>query len=74
MAFTQVSLGSTGNDVKELQRMLNQRGYNLTADGIFGQQTLAAVKDYQGKNNLAVDGIVGPLTWQAVSTIGGGRN
>ena len=65
--YTQVSKGSSGDSVKELQKLLNQNGYGLTEDGIFGDNTLAAVKDYQHKNGLTVDGIVGNNTWGALT-------
>lgn len=65
--YKQVGYGSQGSDVTELQKLLNQNGYNLTEDGIFGKNTQAAVKDYQQKNNLAVDGIVGTNTWGALT-------
>ena len=55
--------GSKGDDVLELQKLLNQNGYSLAEDGSFGPATLQAVKDYQQKNGLAVDGIVGTNTW-----------
>jgi hypothetical protein len=54
--------GSFGEDVKLLQTMLNNNGYALKADGIFGKLTQAAVMDYQSKNSLVSDGIVGPKT------------
>lgn len=55
--------GSKGTEVEELQKLLNDAGgYNLKTDGIFGDKTLAAVKDYQAKNGLAVDGIAGANT------------
>jgi peptidoglycan hydrolase-like protein with peptidoglycan-binding domain len=57
-----LKLNSTGSDVKLVQTSLNNKGYKLTADGIFGNLTLVAVKDYQGKNALAADGLVGPAT------------
>lgn len=53
--------GSKGNDVVILQQLLG-----ITADGIFGPKTEAAVKEFQNKNNLDVDGIVGPKTWSAL--------
>lgn len=61
----QVSYGSQGSDVTEIQKLLNHNGYNLKADGIFGAKTQEAVKNYQQQNNLAVDGIVGTNTWGA---------
>lgn len=67
-SYTQVSKGSTGGSVTELQKLLNQNGYNLSEDGVFGNKTLAAVKDYQSKNGLSVDGIVGNKTWGALTT------
>ena len=55
--------GSKGTEVEELQKLLNDAGgYNLKTDGIFGDKTLAAVKDYQTKNGLTVDGIAGTNT------------
>jgi len=65
---------SRGVYVKYLQSKLTSKLYPLGAiDGVFGANTELAVRQFQQENNLAVDGIVGPLTWQAVSTIGGGR-
>ena len=61
--------GSSGSDVKELQTLLNQNGYSLDTDGVFGSKTQAAVRDYQSKNNLAVDGIVGTNTWGALTKV-----
>ena len=55
--------GSTGEDVKLLQRILG----GLDADGIFGRLTLAAVVAYQKAAGLDADGIVGPLTWAALT-------
>ena len=60
---TTLQYGSKGSDVKELQKYLNNNGYNLGVDGDFGNKTLSAVKDYQKKNGLGVDGIVGDKTW-----------
>ena len=65
--YNQLSYGSKGSDVTELQKLLNQNGYTLDEDGIFGDKTQAAVKDYQQKNSLDVDGIVGTNTWGALN-------
>ena len=55
--------GSRGEAVKELQRLLNQHGYFLQVDGIWGPQTDSAVRGFQYRAGLVVDGIVGPKTW-----------
>ena len=50
--------------VKVLQWLLSMNGYNVgKIDGIFGANTLKAVKDYQTKKGLSSDGIVGAQTW-----------
>ncbi|NET41497.1 peptidoglycan-binding protein [Okeania sp. SIO2B3] len=61
-----ISRGSSGDDVKRLQMILNEMGYSLVVDGIFGSNTEAAVKEFQKNTTLEVDGIVGPLTWYAL--------
>jgi putative chitinase len=53
-----LKIGSKGEDVKKLQSKLN-----LSADGIFGAGTAAAVKKWQSENGLDSDGIVGDGTW-----------
>lgn len=57
-----LQLGSKGDAVVQLQNLLNKNGFTLTADGIFGKQTLAAVISFQTKNGLKADGIVDALT------------
>lgn len=59
--------GSTGEQVKTLQSLLNKKGYNLDIDGIFGQCTLNAVRDFQSKTHIDVDGIVGQITWSKLN-------
>ena len=54
--------GSSGIGVKWLQWELNQRGYGLKVDGIYGPRTSDAVRDYQNRAKLVSDGIVGPAT------------
>lgn len=61
--YRQVGFGSTGSAVSKLQTILNQHGYGLAVDGIFGEKTRAAVRDYQKRYNLKLDGIAGPETW-----------
>lgn len=55
--------GSFGEDVKEMQEMLNKIGYSCgAADGKFGNNTEAAVIMFQRANGLTEDGIAGPQT------------
>lgn len=48
--------------MSDIQRMLARLGYDVTADGIFGRKTEAAVKAFQQSRKLTVDGIVGTMT------------
>lgn len=57
--------GCKGSDVKELQKELKSKGYDLGKYGIdssFGGDTEKAVKQFQKDNKLAVDGKVGKNT------------
>ena len=57
--------GMQGEAVKRLQERLRILGlFSGEVDGIFGAQTLEAVKTFQERNNMTVDGIVGRKTWE----------
>jgi peptidoglycan hydrolase-like protein with peptidoglycan-binding domain len=61
-----ISLGSTGDDVKRLQRALaRQLLWNPFGPitGVFDASLETSVKDFQQSNGLTVDGVVGPATW-----------
>lgn len=59
--------GSRGNEVTQIQTKLKRWGYyNGNIDGIYGTQTVNAVKYFQRKNGLKVDGIAGPETLKAI--------
>lgn len=58
--------GSTRIEVKLLQWTLNGYGLKTSADGVFGNKTLANVRKYQADKGLNVDGIVGMNTWTAL--------
>lgn len=52
-----------GDDVAELQRRLSQLGFDPgRIDGIFGDETVDALTDFQRNAGLAVDGICGRRT------------
>ena len=61
MKMTTVKKGSNGEAVKQLQMLLG-----ITADGIYGSKTKAAVIAYQTAHNLEPDGICGPKTWASL--------
>ncbi|MFZ1885471.1 MAG: peptidoglycan-binding protein, partial [Rhodoplanes sp.] len=63
--------GDTGPAVIDLQNLLG-----ITEDGVFGDETEEAVREFQARNNLFVDGIVGSHTWgvlkESLPKLGGG--
>lgn len=62
-----LSIGMSGEAVKELQRQLrNTYYYSGTIDGIFGTAVQNAVKAFQASAGLSVDGKVGPRTFDAL--------
>lgn len=59
--------GSRGSEVTQIQTKLKRWGYYKgNIDGIYGSQTVEAVKYFQRKNGLAVDGIAGKNTLAAM--------
>lgn len=60
-----IRIGSTGNDVRDVQQLLNFTlpfQPLLAVDGIFGPKTNQRVVAFQKQNGLMADGIVGPMT------------
>ncbi len=67
-----------GDDVTELQRRLNQLGFAAgRADGLFGVETDAAMREFQKGVGVNADGTCGPDSFRAfdrlVRTISGGN-
>ena len=59
--------GSRGSEVTQIQTKLKRWGYySGNIDGIYGTQTVKAVKYFQRKNGLTADGIAGPATLKAM--------
>lgn len=54
--------GSTGEGAKWVQDRLNQNGYSVTVDGIFGAKSKAALVAFQKAKGLTADGICGKNT------------
>jgi N-acetylmuramoyl-L-alanine amidase len=58
-----------GSDVLELQRMLDDLGFNPAAvNGLFDERTARAVKDFQRNAGLSADGVVDPASFKVLST------
>jgi len=67
--------GSRGSEVTQIQTKLKRWGYYTgNIDGIYGSQTVAAVKYFQRKNGLAVDGIAGKNTLAAMGIMNSSGN
>ncbi len=61
--LSNLSVGSSGSDVTELQAILKQQGFFSGAPtGYFGVQTEAAVKAFQRAHSIDAVGAVGPST------------
>lgn len=58
-----VDKGDKGSLVAAIQKLLG----GIKADGVFGPQTEAAVKQFQTNRGLEVDGIVGKKTWEQLT-------
>lgn len=63
-----LNLGDRGPEVEDLQQALNLIiALDLDEDGIFGNDTRAAVMEFQRAKGLTVDGIVGKNTAKAIA-------
>ena len=61
--------GAKGELVKWLQRGLVEAGLDLDVDGIYGSDTVSAVRAFQHDNGLTPDGKAGKLTMAAIKAI-----
>ena len=58
-----LGVGNSSSAVEDLQFELNDcYGQHLTTDGIFGQQTKAALQHAQSVEHITADGVYGPVT------------
>ena len=70
-----LSVGSSGSKVRQMQQQLNRIHQNypaiptVTADGIFGPATKAAVQKFQSVFGLPATGVVDYPTWYKISEI-----
>lgn len=67
--YKTLRLNSKSDDVLLLQQKLKSLNYKIQfADGIFGNETLNAVKEFQKNEKLNIDGIFGAMSWKALET------
>lgn len=66
---TAIRKGDRGTEVKKMQNFLKWYGYNISADGIFGDGTLSALKGFQSKVGLTADGICGAKTVEKMRSV-----
>ncbi len=79
--FTQdLDIGSTGEDVYQLQKYLNQNGFIVASSGAgspgnesryFGSATQAALIKFQTQYNIPNSGYFGPITREAINVASG---
>lgn len=56
-----------GEDVRQVQKALKAAGINIEADGVFGNDTDKAVRQFQEQKVLTADGVVGSETRKKVA-------
>lgn len=74
-----LTVGSTGSDVKDLQKFLNSKGYTVASSGpgsagnessYFGPATRAALAKYQAAQGISpAVGYFGPITMKSVNSM-----
>lgn len=64
-----VERGDRGALVEHLQTTMNLAGYTLVVDGVAGDATISAVRDFQRKHGLTVDGIAGAQTFAKLAEV-----
>ena len=63
-----IKLGSRGDDVAEVQNMLIAMGFmDGKADGVCGESTVEAIKEFQASVGIEADGVAGEQTLNALN-------
>lgn len=66
--------GARGDQVRQLQRALADRGFEGGNSGVYGPKTQQSVRDFQRSAGISVDGIAGPQTYGAINGTSGSSN
>ncbi|MGO2860615.1 MAG: peptidoglycan recognition protein family protein [Brevibacterium sp.] len=56
------------SDMREWQQQMQDRGWSLDVDGLYGRETNKITKQFQAEKGLKADGLIGPKTWAAAWT------
>jgi len=80
LSFTRdLKMGATGNDVRELQKFLNNAGFRVAESGsgspgnetsYFGRATQSALSRYQKSVGLPATGFFGPMSRSKIGAVG----
>lgn len=52
-------------NVKKWQQQMSHRGWSITSDGYYGDQSETVCRQFQAEKGLVSDGLCGPQTWAA---------
>ena len=58
--------GTSGSDVRVLQRYLTRAGFSTTVDGAFGPKTAGSVRAFERSDDRPVNGVVPPGDARAI--------
>ena len=61
-----IKRNDTGAAVEDIQQRLRRLGYELEVDGVFGQRTQQAVRDFRADEGLPVGDVVDDRTWSVL--------
>lgn len=59
-------MGTNSDYVTAWQQLLNDQGFNVVVDGVFGAETETATTQFQRRELISVDGVVGQQTISAM--------
>lgn len=59
-----VKFGMEGEDITNMQLQLKDLGYISATTGYFGEKTVVAMKEFQGRNGLSQDGLAGERSFE----------
>lgn len=57
-----------GEGLETWQVRMKERGWAITPDGLYGNETARIAKAFQREKGLYADGLIGPATWAAAWT------